>query len=181
MPNRSSLRLLLPALLVLPLAYWSCQRHPAAETPAVIAPDAAPSYAGAATPADAGAPGAAAADRATATAAEQAASALHAYLGALPGADRSRADAYWTGGNPGTPAGDALLRGIPDLRSMRILNDAPVALDRQSPPRAFEIPVRLRLETGTGQARLQGWYRLRTRIEGQGWEITSASLQPALD
>lgn len=178
MPHRSSLRLLLPILLVLPLAHCSCQRQPAAETPVTIASEATLSDADAgATPETDAATG----TRATASAAEQAASTLHAYLGALPGADRSRADAYWAGASPGTPAGDALLRGIADLRGMRIQNDAPVALDRESPPRAFEIPVRLRLDTEAGQGRIQGWYRLRARVDGQGWEITSASLQPALD
>ena len=67
------------------------------------------------------------------------------------------------------------------LRSMQIQNDAPRALDRESPPRAFEIPVRLRLDTVDGPARVQGWYRLRAGIDGQGWEITSASLHPVLD
>lgn len=181
MSKRSSLRLLLPALLVLPLAYWSCQRHREAETPVAPAPGPAVGDARDITPPEAAAADSTAADRGAATAAGQAASTLHAYLGAVPGSDRSRADAYWSGGTPGKPAGDALLRGIPDLRGMRILNDAPVALDRQSPPRAYEIPVNLRLQTGSGQIRLQGWYRLRARIDGQGWEITSASLQPALD
>ncbi|MBO9716607.1 MAG: hypothetical protein J7507_07315 [Pseudoxanthomonas sp.] len=88
---------------------------------------------------------------------------MHAYLGALPDPDRSRADAYWSGGGPGTPADDALLRGLTGLRGMRIENDPPHALDRESPPRAFEIPVRLRLDTDTGPLRMQGHYRLRAR------------------
>ncbi|UWX04764.1 hypothetical protein H1235_06395 [Pseudoxanthomonas sp. NC8] len=119
--------------------------------------------------------------RAHAEAATQAASTLHAYLGALPGPDRSRADAYWAGGRPGTPADDALLRDITDLRGMRIRNDRPLALDHESTPRAFEIPVQLRLDANGRTARVQGTYRLRARVDGQGWEITSASLQPAPD
>ena len=66
----------------------------------------------------------------------------------------------------GTPLGDAHeTKGIKDVFG----------------PRAYEIPVRLRLETGSGLARIQGWYRLRARIDGQGWEITSAQLDPVLD
>jgi hypothetical protein len=172
-------RLLLPALLVLPLAHCSCQRQPAAETPQEIAADATVA-AGHETGADADATAASRA-RASADAATRAASTLHAYLGALPGSDRSRADAYWAGGKPGTPADDVLLRSLTGLRGMRIENDPPLALDRESPPRAFEIPVRLRLDTEDGLRRAQGAYRLRARVDGQGWEITSASLQPALD
>ena len=95
--------------------------------------------------------------------------------------DRTRADAYWAGGGPGATADDALLRGIADLKGMRIRNGPPLALDNASPPRAFEIPVQLRLDTNGGPVRVQGSYRLRARVDGQGWEITSASLQPTLD
>ncbi|KAF1691185.1 hypothetical protein CSC64_09970 [Pseudoxanthomonas koreensis] len=123
----------------------------------------------------------AAAGEAAARAANLAASTLHAYLGALPAGDRSRADAYWSGGRPGSPAGDELLRGIDGLRSMQVRNDPPQALDRESPPRAFEIPVRLRLDTVDGPAQVAGSYRLRSTIDGRGWEITSASLHPVLD
>ena len=119
--------------------------------------------------------------RANADAATSAASTLHAYLGALPNNDRTRADAYWAGGGPGATADDALLRGIADLKGMRIRNGPPLALDNASPPRAFEIPVQLRLDTNGGPVRVQGSYRLRARVDGQGWEITSASLQPTLD
>ncbi|AKC88412.1 hypothetical protein WQ53_13660 [Pseudoxanthomonas suwonensis] len=170
------MRHLLPMLLVLPLAHCSCQRH--ADDPTVEIPVEATLAAGTTAGADGIAPPAAA--RASSRAAEQAASTLHAYLGALPGADHGRADAYWAGGGPGNPPDDAVLRGITGLRGMRIQNDPPQALDRESPPRAFEIPVHLRLDTAAGPVRMQGWYRLRARVDGQGWEITSASLQPVL-
>jgi len=167
-------------LLVLPLAHCSCQRQPDAEATAAPPQDAA-AAGGQKDAASTDTVAAAVAARAASNAAQQAASTLHAYLGVLPRADRSAADAFWSDGRPGSPAGDAVLRGVADLRGMRILNDAPKALDRESPPRAFEVPVRLRLDTGDGTRQLHGWYRLRARIDGQGWEITSASLQPVLD
>ena len=115
-------------------------------------------------------------------AARHAAATVHAYLRALPGRDQTRADAYWSAGTPGDPPEDALLRGyLPGLQDMRVENDAPRPLDRQRPPRAYEIPVRLRLRHADGELRLQGHYRLRARIDGDGWEITSAALQPVLD
>lgn len=180
MRHRATLRLLTPMMLVLPLAHCSCQKQAGTGAVAEIPADAALAAGNAAPTAGTPATETTGAG-ASAIAAQQAASALHAYLGALPGAERNRADAYWAGANPGTPAGDALLRDLADLRGMRIQNDVPVALDGESPPRAFEIPVHLRLDTGAGGARVQGWYRLRARVDGQGWEITSASLQPALD
>lgn len=172
-------RLPLIVLLVaiaLPLAWYSCQRDPGTQA---AAPEPVESTATHAVSADTAAD--ASAQAAAAAASSTAVSTLHAYLGALPGPDRARADAYWAGTGPGERPGDAALRAITDLRSMRIQNEAPVALDRQSPPRAYEIPVDLRLDTDTGPGRMQGSYRLRARVDGQGWEITSASLQPALD
>ena len=169
----------LPIFLVLLLAHCSCQRQDTADTP-VIAVDAELARSEGTTPPPDDATQAQA-RRATAAAAEQAASTLHAYMGLLPRADRSAADDLWSGASPGAPAGDAVLRAIPGLRGMKIQNDPPKALDRESPPRAFEIPVRLRLDTESGPRQLRGWYRLRARIDGQGWEITSASLDPVLD
>lgn len=174
-----SLRLSASLLLLLPLAHCSCQRQSGTDTDVAVAVDAELSAPGPeATRADASSQ---AATQAIANAASLAASTLHAYLGALPGADRGRADAFWSGGRPGAPADDALLRSIEGLRSMQIQNEAPRALDRESPPRAFEIPVRLRLDTANGPSRVEGLYRLRARIDGQGWEITSAELHPVLD
>ena len=172
-------RLPVLALLVLPLAQCSCQRGadtasnvpaPEGTAPVTLPSDAPDAAARAALQA-----------QASVLAAQAASSTLHAYLGALPEADRSRADAYWAGGGPGSMPGDAALRTIPGLRSMRIRNEPPVALDRESPPRAYEIPVDLRLDAAAGPRQMRGWYRMRARIDGQGWEITSASLEPVLD
>jgi hypothetical protein len=175
----SSLRFCASLALLLPLAHCSCQRQPGADATVAVPVDAELSVPG---PEVARAEiSQRAAAEATTNAANLAASTLHAYLGALPAADRSRADAFWSGGAPGTPADDALLRGIEGLRSMHIQNEAPQALDRESPPRAFEVPVRLRLDTATGPVRVQGWYRLRAKVDGRGWEITSASLDPIVD
>lgn len=178
MHRRQILRLTLPALLLLPLAHCSCQRQHADANATRTPVDAQPASdpAGARTSpssTDPQAPAAAASRDALAT--------LHAYLGALPGSDRRRADAYWSGGRPGNPADDSALREVPDLLGMRIDNERPRELDQASPPREFEIPVRLRLDTGSGQGRLHGWYRLRARADGQGWEITAAELDPVLD
>ena len=68
-----------------------------------------------------------------------------------------------------------------DIRTLRVDNQAAIALDQEDPPRSLEIPVRLRLGTGQGNRILLGWYRMRPRVDGTGWEITSASLQPAID
>lgn len=174
----SSLRLCASLALLLPLAHCSCQRQPGADATATVPADAELSVPG---PDPARADAASqAANEAAANAANLAVSTLHAYLGALPATDRSRADAFWSGGGPGTPADDALLRDIAGLRSMRILNEAPQALDRESPPRAFEIPVRLRLDTVNGPARVEGWYRLRAG-DAQDWKITAASLHTVVD
>ncbi|HEY0334377.1 MAG TPA: hypothetical protein VGC74_11805 [Stenotrophomonas sp.] len=106
---------------------------------------------------------------------------MHRYLAALPRGSQGDADTLWTGGRPSPVPDDANLRSVQNLRSLRVENDTPVALDRESPPRAIEVPVRLLVRTDEGNRRFTGWYRLRPRVDGSGWEITSASLQPALD
>ena len=165
-------------LLVLSLAHCSCQRAPEAAQAGPADTLAAPA-AQQPPPEGGGEPGAAPAAAASRhAAAADAGSTLHAYLAALPG-EPARADAFWAGGRPDAPADDAVLRRVGDLRAMRVENGPPQALDREWPPRAFEIPVRLRLD-GDGPRRIHGWYRLRARVTG-GWEITSASLQPELD
>lgn len=125
---------------------------------------------------------AAAAQRAAhARALADAASTVHAYLGALPNSDRTTSDAFWSGGRPAPRPDDANLREITGgLRSMRVENDRPHALDQEQPPRAVEVPVRLRISTEAGTQRYSGWYRLRAKVGGDGWELTSASLQPEL-
>jgi hypothetical protein len=109
-----------------------------------------------------------------------AASNLHRYLQLLVQGDRSGSDAFWSGGKP-PPQPDAVLRAMTDIRTLRVDNQAAIALDQEDPPRSLEIPVRLRLGTGQGNRILLGWYRMRPRVDGTGWEITSASLQPAID
>ncbi len=165
----------LPILLVLPLAHCSCQHSP---PPPATAEASAPPVA---TPADPAPATAATAEPARAAqesaAAREALATLHAYLGALPG-DPARADTFWAGGRPN--GGDAPLRELAGLRAMRVDNGRPRPLDDNRPPRAFEIPVHLRLDVEAGPARVAGWYRLRARATG-GWEISSASLRPELD
>ena len=174
--------LALLVLAVLAVAWRGCHNDPDTAsdgTAATTAPPRASQTQDAPAAAD---PAAATRRAATRDAATHAASSLHAYLGALPGKDTARADAWWAGGDPGTPPGDALLRGIDGLRGLRIQTYAPLPLDRESPPRAFEIPVNLRLVLdGDRTSRVEGHYRLRARVDGQGWEITSAELQPQLD
>ena len=116
MRTTSSLRLCASLLLVLPLAHCSCQRQPDAGT-GLAGPGTAQEDAPVAERQRADA-AAQAATQANAKAASLAASTLHAYLGALPGPDRSRADAFWSGGGPGAPADDDLLRSVHGLRSM---------------------------------------------------------------
>ncbi|HBK45534.1 MAG TPA: hypothetical protein DDZ67_03700, partial [Xanthomonadaceae bacterium] len=106
---------------------------------------------------------------------------VHGYLAALPDPDRDGSDAFWTGGKAPPHPDDANLRAIEGLRSLRVENGAPLALDSEDPPRAVEVPVRLTAGTHEGRRIFTGWYRLRARVDGNGWEITSASLQPALD
>ena len=183
MSTWTSLRPILPALLALSLTHCSCQHQPEASPPhgPEVSVDAqAPVFAAGGgeptdTATDMGAsersPGGAGAAVAT----------LHAYLGALPGSDRTRADAYWSGSGPGKPADDSVLRQLPDLRAMRIESGRSLPLDQEQPARAWEVPVQLRLDTASGPFRLHGWYRLRARVDGHGWEITSARLDPVID
>jgi hypothetical protein len=72
------------------------------------------------------------------------------------------------------------MRSIEQLRSMRINNDAPKALDQESPSKSVEIPVTVRVRKDSGIYEISGWYRLQRKVEGDGWEITSASLQPSM-
>ncbi|MBT2766234.1 hypothetical protein J7J08_01115 [Stenotrophomonas sp. ISL-67] len=103
------------------------------------------------------------------------------YMYALLDSDRRASDAYWSGGRTSTRPDDAVLRDIQDLRNLRVDTDSPIARDTAQPSRLREVPVRVRAITATGTFRVQGWYRLQPRPDGSGWEILSASLQPALD
>jgi hypothetical protein len=111
----------------------------------------------------------------------QAASTVHAYLAAAAGKDWTKADAYWVGGKPPPQPDDYSVRGLQDLGSMRINNEAPKPLDEEIPTRAVEIPVVLRVRKSDGIHEIKGWYRLRRKITDDGWEITSASMRPSLD
>lgn len=113
--------------------------------------------------------------------ATEAASTVHAYLQALSSGRATQADAMWANGMPGSRRDDAVLRDGRAFDALRIANDAPVALDRETPPRAYEIPVHLRLDRESRVQRIDGWYRLRLAIDGRHWEITGASLQPVID
>lgn len=177
--------LLLAALLALPLVRCSCQPPEVAPHPAD--PAGGQAIAGATEAGDtpsaaaAGTRAEAAAARAAGDAAHQAASTLHAYLGRIPAGDATALDAFWAGSGPGTPAEDAILRELQLPRGMRIDTGRPEPIDRQSPPRAFEVPVRLRVDTADGTRRIEGHYRLRARIDGNGWELTSAQLERRRD
>lgn len=104
-------------------------------------------------------------------------SALHAYLAALGGEDRAKADAYWAGGKPPARTGEADLRDLKNLRSLRSKNGTPSPLDSEPVPNALEIPIELRAGfSDAPQRRYHGWYRLRRAVSGGGWEITSASI-----
>lgn len=172
-----------PALLALPLLFagCSCHREPEAGT----LPPATPGIASDADEPAISDPSAAAESPSTlqdrpAPAFREAASTLHAYLAALlnPG---PASDAFWVGGKPAPRPDDAVLRSLQGLHGLRVENDAPHALDREDPPHAIEVPVRLTASTPEGHRRFIGWYRLRARVDGRGWEITSASLQPVID
>jgi hypothetical protein len=164
------------------LAGCSCQRSPDA---AQVAP-AAPAAATAAMPAELPAhtePADSQAQRAEAAGnrGTVAAPVIHAYLQALF-ENNGQADAFWAGGRPSPQPDDAGLRAVlPAMTSLRVHNGKAIALDRESPPQALEIPVDIRLGSEAGNQRFKGWYRVRPRIEGDGWEITSASLQPELN
>lgn len=113
--------------------------------------------------------------------ASDAAGTVHAYLQALASGRTAQADAMWANGMPGSRSDDALLRDIQRFDALGIDNDAPVALDRDLPPHAVEIPVRLRYSRDGRVRRIAGGYRLRRAIDGRHWEITGAALRPALD
>lgn len=174
----------LPLLLATALvAGCSCQRTPTAE-------EAPAQQAAASTPAHAGAPAGTTDEEQTTAAADAqaaragigngAASTVHAYLQALL-AGGAASDRFWTGGKPAPHPDDAGLRSaLGDTTALRIFTRQPVALDRETPAHAVEVPVELRLSDAGGTRNFKGWYRLRRTLDGEGWELTSASLQPQL-
>ncbi|WP_421568674.1 hypothetical protein [Stenotrophomonas sp. PD6] len=175
------------AVFLLPLLFagCSCQPDPLAErTPA----GAAPATSVAAEPArETPAPSAEAQSvppselSAVAPGAIDESATVHAYVFTLLGDDRAASDAYWTGGHTAPRADDAVLRTIPDLRSLRVKTSTPIARDDKKPSHLLEVPVSIRAMTGNGTLNFEGWYRLQPKPDGSGWEIHSASLQPTLD
>lgn len=105
---------------------------------------------------------------------------VHEYIFSLLGNDRSRSDAYWTGGRTSTRPDDAVLRTIPDLRNLRVKTSAPIPRDNKQPSHLLEVPVNIRAMTGQGTLNFEGWYRLQPRPDASGWEIQSASLHPVV-
>ncbi len=102
-------------------------------------------------------------------------STLHRYFAVLFNPDRDEADALWVDARPAS-SGEADLRTLEAVRTLRTENGAPRALDNASPPDALEIPVRLRVAAGAAPLRTySGHYRLRRSHDGT-WRITSASI-----
>lgn len=161
----------------------SCQRTPlpgeVAPPPAAITAAALPAEPAATDGGDAAATNPAAL---AGTAQSSATSTLHGYLQALLHSGRAGSDSFWSGGRaPPHPDDSALRALLVQVQDLRIDSDSARPLDQEHPPQTVEIPVRLRVLTRSGTAYLQGYYRLRQRLDGSGWEITSAALQPVLD
>ncbi len=106
---------------------------------------------------------------------------VHSYVRAAAARDWAAADAFWIDGKAPARPGDEVLRGIGDMRALRITNEVPTSLDQESPPRSLEIPVVLRVTDGAGRRELKGWYRVRREVHSNEWKLTSASLAPAFD
>jgi len=106
-------------------------------------------------------------------------SAVQGYLAAVGAQDWKKADPYWANQQPGS--GEANLRSLDKLQSLRIENDTPTMLDKEPVPAALEVPVRLRasFQDGRPMQHYRGWYRVRREVSGEGWEITSASIDSA--
>lgn len=92
-----------------------------------------------------------------------------------------KADANWMIAPPPGRADDAALRGLREVRDLKINTDAPVPRDRQQPTHLIEVPVRIRVTTATTTLRYDGWYRLVPDPQRSAWLIQSANLQPVLD
>lgn len=112
----------------------------------------------------------------------EASSLVHGYLGALARGDIPGADVMWTGGKPAPVPDDNALRALGPV-SMRIQSDPPRPLDPDElPSRSLEIPVHLHVSGSDGRVRnWEGWYRLRRKIGNDGWELSTASIQPRID
>lgn len=102
------------------------------------------------------------------------------YFNVLLRPDRSASDAFWSGGSAGSRPDDQVLRGIPNLRTLRVDTQQPIARDTAQPSRLREVPVRVRAVTAEDTFFYAGWYRLQPRADESGWEIVGASVQPVL-
>jgi len=102
------------------------------------------------------------------------------YINVLLHPDRAASDAFWSGGSAGSRPDDQVLRGIPNLRTLRVDAGLPIARDTAVPSRLREVPVRVRAVTADDTFYYDGWYRLQPRPDGSGWEIVGASIQPVL-
>ncbi len=176
----------------LALASWMsgcADRNPPPATPAVS--DDALGGSGAAGAATASAPARAnpadddTADAATAQRRREAMrasiDAVHGYLQAVGKGEFEQADAYWAYRRSPSPGEESGLRTLANLRSLRIDNRPPVALDDEPVPATVEVPVRLVATLPDQQVvRLDGWYRVRRNPVEDRWELYGASLRPVL-
>jgi len=175
------------AILLLPLLFLhgcSCQQHPPVAGPTTrtdVAADADAVQPGDSPPTPPPTAAVSTALSAVAADALDEPSVVHAYLSALAQGDLATADAQWTSGSPGGHPDDVALRALPDFRGLRIQTGAPIARDTAEPSRLREVPVQIRVSTGTNTLRFEGWYRLQPRVDGSGWEIHGASIQPVLN
>lgn len=116
---------------------------------------------------------------ATLAAMQQVVETVHAYIAALGRPDKAEADAFWSGGRVPERSGEADLRTLATISSLRAENGQPRALDGVGGvPTAFEVPVQLRV--GTGEAslrRYEGSFRLRRAVTGDRWEISGADIR----
>jgi hypothetical protein len=170
---------LLIAVLLLGFGARQCMRGPSAPAdPGVPVPSTGTANAPAAGPDDAVAAAERQRQAQTVAAMEAVVSAVHAYLAALGKPDKADADAFWSGGRVPARSGEADLRQLGEITSLRSENGRPVAIDAGTPPAAFEVPVSLRVGTvGSALRRYEGSYRLRRAITGDRWEITSADIR----
>ncbi len=102
------------------------------------------------------------------------------YVRVLLSESRAASDAYWRGGRTSSSPDDQALRHLPPLTSLKVVTELPVARDTGEPSRLREVPVLVRAGTVEGTFLFKGWYRLEPRVDGSGWELTGASLQPVL-
>jgi hypothetical protein len=104
--------------------------------------------------------------------------AVHRHVSALAARDEEKVRSGWINARPDAQ-GEVALADPGHLRSLRIENGTPKALDKEDVPEVVEIPVRLRASSTDGsQVLYTGYYRLRH--VGENWLLTSASVFPEL-